>query len=146
MKRLFSLRGIGYIIYSLIFFAVVFYMDGIPNHSDGTSDYSTWKEWVYIPVLLVFHGLISGVVLRGSRLYVPLTVTALIGFIEALMTPIRTTVPILSILNIELSTQAALPTALAVTVNYLIFTALGVIITNTVRFLYLAIKTIWYCK
>lgn len=141
MKRLFTIRGIFYIVYTLVFFAVVFYMDSIPNHSDGTSDYRTWLVWLYLPVLFVYHGLMSKVILRGYKFYIPLAVTAVFGFIEVLLGNSNIAVLVFD----RLENSSTVISALAVTAYYLAFTALGILIMNTLRLLYLAVGTLYHC-
>lgn len=136
MRRLFGVRGIVYVIYTLMFFTLIYYMDSVPNHSDGTSDYDTWFVWLYLPALLVYHGLMSKVILRGHRFYVPLVVTAVFGFAEALIS--KTDIALL-VFGIE---KISVTSALFATIYYLAFTAAGVMVMNICRWLYFAIMAL----
>ena len=141
MRRLLSLRGIAYVIYTAIFFVLIFYMDTIPDHSDGTSDYSTWRAWLYFPVLTVYHGMMSKVILRGYGYLLPLCVTGIFGFTEAIISH-STSAPLLSLLENVVGTSPV-ETALVVAANHLIFTAIGMLISAALRLLYVFIKTSW---
>ncbi len=140
MKKLFGIRLIVYIVYSLLFFALILYMDTIPDHSDGTSDYSIWRVWLYFPVLFVYHGLMSKVILRGYKFYIPLAVTAVLGFLEALVTKTNTAVLFFD----AFENSSPVVSALGVSAYYVVFSAVGMLLMNTFRFLYISVKTIYY--
>lgn len=144
MKKLLSLRGMAYVIYTVIFFVIVFYMDTIPDHSDGTSDYSTWRTWLYFPVLTFYHGMMSRIILRGYGYLLPLSVTGVFAFAEAIISH-STSAPLLSLLERVVGTSSV-ETALVVAVNHLVFTALGMLVVSALRLLYVFIKTIWHCR
>ncbi|MBQ7896917.1 MAG: hypothetical protein IJ323_00690 [Clostridia bacterium] len=83
MKRILHSKIFYYTLYSLLFFAVIFYLDSIPDHRVGYSDYDLYLTWAIFPILFMVHGVISKIVFREHKLYLPLIFTAVLGFIEA---------------------------------------------------------------
>ena len=86
MKKLIHSKIFYYTVYSLLFFAIIFYFDSIPNHRLGyLLDYDLWLIWSIFPILFIVHGIISKVILWKYKFYLPLIFTAVLGFIEAFL-------------------------------------------------------------
>ena len=134
MKGYINLRTVLYVIYTVALFVVVYMIDSVPDHSDGTADYSLWCKFLYFPVLMTYHGLMSGVILRGYRIWTPLVITAVVSLIEGVF--VDSTVANL------LFDGANLPTPIKTTCYFLIFTAIGLLIMKVCRRLYLGIRVI----
>ena len=134
MKRYINIRTVAYTLYTVALFAVVYLMDSTPDHSVGTGDYSTWCKYLYFPVLMTYHGLMSGVILRGSRIWVPLTVTAVISLAESMLTRSNVANTVFESLNI--------PAPIRITCYFLIFTAVGFLVIKVCRLLYVGVRVI----
>lgn len=79
-------RIIIYTVYSLILFIAFFCLNNVPNHRVGWYiDYDLWLISSIFPPILVFHGIISKLITKNLKLYFPLTVTGILGFIESLI-------------------------------------------------------------
>ncbi len=75
-----------YTVYSLILFIAFFCLNKVPNHRVGWyTDYDLWLISSIFPPILVFHGIISKLITKNLKLYLPLTVTGILGFIESLI-------------------------------------------------------------
>ena len=83
MKRLLRSKIFYYVIYSLLFFSVIFYLDSIPDHRVGYTDYDLYLISSIFPIAFILHGIISKVILKKFKFYLPLIITAILGFIEA---------------------------------------------------------------
>ena len=114
MKKLIHSKIFYYTVYSLLFFAIIFYFDSIPNHRLGyLLDYDLWLTFTLFPLLFVIHGIISKIILWKHKFYLPLIFTAVLGFIEAFS-------------SFDLKTSAMM------TLYFVILTFVGVIVSKVV--------------
>ncbi len=121
-------RIIIYIIYSLALFGFVFYLENIPNYQMGigTNDYDIWLKYLYLPCVFVLHGIISSIILKCFKLYVPLLYTIIFSFVYTIAT--------------HLSTPSDIKSALFATVNYLLFTFATMIVCKATVWVYRKLK------
>ena len=119
-------RIIIYTVYSLILFIAFFCLNNVPNHRVGWYiDYDLWLISSIFPPILVFHGIISKLITKNLKLYFPLTVTGILGFVE-------------SFINAN-----ELKRAFFGIIYYLVLTFVGVIVYYVVSWLIKCIKVIW---
>lgn len=131
MRKYINARTVVYVLYTVLLFVVVYVIDITPDHRDGGGDYSLWCKYLYLPVLMTYHGLMSGVILRYHRIWTPLAITAIISLIEGSLTK--------SVIASILFEGVNLPSQVKTTCYYLIFTAVGFLVIKICRWLFVGI-------